>query len=383
MSKNKMSSSSDDPNKKSKRIKRTDENKTQYIQPVESSINELKLDVPTPLVISIFAHKGGVGKTTMTLNVAKTLLNDKKTHHNVKRILLIDADPQMNLTHFVLNDKKFDEYSDYVANKQIDKVKNSIMNLFVRNQTDIPPHRWVDNGAEYIDVLCGSFENSSYMAKLSMDVNSIKNGEEGGTAIFINQLINNMKQQYDMILIDLNPSLNPLNQVLLRNTNIIFQILSPDSFSRCGLKLVKTNLYSYFLDGRVPIMGGLIFNKCFIRKGENARSERSVIQECKQLSKELFNTDEVIGILQNMHARGTEMGEEHKCIIDYRILKGDKQIASLRYQILMITRKLLQKAVQLDRDLDTDSECELEADGLVVFDRIDEELKDMRLNSQE
>jgi chromosome partitioning protein len=43
-------------------------------------------------VISLFNHKGGVGKTTLVHNLAFALGDLGQ------RVLLIDADPQMNLT---------------------------------------------------------------------------------------------------------------------------------------------------------------------------------------------------------------------------------------------------------------------------------------------
>ena len=46
-------------------------------------------------VIPILNLKGGVGKTTTTINLAEYIANIEK-----KRALLVDADPQANLTHF-------------------------------------------------------------------------------------------------------------------------------------------------------------------------------------------------------------------------------------------------------------------------------------------
>lgn len=48
--------------------------------------------------IALFNHKGGVGKTTLTVNIADAFV---EMGHSV---LLVDADPQCNLTSFYLEE---------------------------------------------------------------------------------------------------------------------------------------------------------------------------------------------------------------------------------------------------------------------------------------
>src|ERR1700730_17542527 len=57
---------------------------------------------PKMKTLALFNHKGGVGKTTLTVNVADTLIDLGF------RVLLIDADPQCNLTSFYLDEKTLD-----------------------------------------------------------------------------------------------------------------------------------------------------------------------------------------------------------------------------------------------------------------------------------
>ena len=56
-------------------------------------------------IISVFSHKGGVGKTTFVHNIAFELASRKIKHQDIERplkILLIDTDSQMNLTASML-----------------------------------------------------------------------------------------------------------------------------------------------------------------------------------------------------------------------------------------------------------------------------------------
>jgi cellulose biosynthesis protein BcsQ len=52
--------------------------------------------------IALFNHKGGVGKTTLTINLAYALAEAGKT------VLLVDADPQCNLTSFFLDEPELE-----------------------------------------------------------------------------------------------------------------------------------------------------------------------------------------------------------------------------------------------------------------------------------
>lgn len=54
-------------------------------------------------IISIINHKGGVGKTTSTVNIATALAQKGK------KVLVVDLDTQMNLTHSLIGDLPEDE----------------------------------------------------------------------------------------------------------------------------------------------------------------------------------------------------------------------------------------------------------------------------------
>src|SRR5438046_1547321 len=67
---------------------------------------KLKAQRSEAVRLSIFNHKGGVGKTTLTMNVGAALA--QRGH----RVLLMDTDPQCNLTSYLVEEEVVDDLLD-------------------------------------------------------------------------------------------------------------------------------------------------------------------------------------------------------------------------------------------------------------------------------
>ena len=126
-------------------------------------------------VISIANQKGGVGKTTTSINLS-TILAKKG-----KKVLLIDADPQGNGTSGLGIDKE-QKFSVYDVLIEDIEVENTLQKTQVKN-LDLCPSNINLAGAE---VQLVSMDDREYRLKTKLDV---------------------IREKYDYIIIDCPPSL--------------------------------------------------------------------------------------------------------------------------------------------------------------------------------
>lgn len=144
-------------------------------------------------ILAISNQKGGVGKTTTTVNLGVGLANAGK------KVLLIDADPQGSLTISL-------------GYAQPDNLKFTLADAMTRVLTDEPilPGEGILHHEEGVDLLPANIELAG------MEV-SLVNAMSRETVL--RQVLDNVKGQYDHILIDCQPSLGMLTVNALAAAN--------------------------------------------------------------------------------------------------------------------------------------------------------------------
>ncbi|WP_217607254.1 ParA family protein [Chitinophaga sp. GbtcB8] len=250
--------------------------------------------------IIFFNHKGGVSKTTTTYNIGWMLAN--KGH----RVLLVDADPQCNLSGLILGDE-FEQY--YIEDGTKDQnIKDGVKVAFEGKPEPIRAiecYRNPHNRNLYL--LPGHANLSEYDAALSFAQNS----NNAITTLqnlpgAFNELIRLTGDKYgvEYVLIDLNPGLSAINQNFFVLSDAFIIPTNPDPFSIMALDTLRKILprwvewadrmrpifadSSYPMSESKPKFIGSVIQRFNIRKGRAARPYRDNIAEIRRTIRDGF-----------------------------------------------------------------------------------------------
>jgi len=179
--------------------------------------------------IVIFNYKGGVSKTTTTFNLGWMLASKGKN------VLIVDADPQCNLTALVLGYKSGEEFSNFYQRNTGQNLKDGLKPAFESKPTLIKAIECVHvDGREGLFLLPGHLGLSEYEVtlglaqELSGSITALKN-LPGSFKYFIEKTASFCKADY--VLIDTNPSLSSINQNLVMTSDYLVLPTNPDYFS--------------------------------------------------------------------------------------------------------------------------------------------------------
>lgn len=182
--------------------------------------------------IVFFNHKGGVSKTTSVFNVGWKLA---ELGH---KVLLVDGDPQCNLTSIFLGDQFYSYYEDAITAKQ--NLMDGVRPVFDGVPAPITyinaPKHPLNN---HLFIIPGHMNLSEYDPQLTFAINAptTLTSMQNMPGAF-NELISKTADRYDIeyVLIDLNPGLSTTNQILFISSDAFIIPTNPDLFCEMAIK---------------------------------------------------------------------------------------------------------------------------------------------------
>jgi cellulose biosynthesis protein BcsQ len=184
--------------------------------------------------IALFNHKGGVSKTTTTFNVGWKLAEKGK------RVIIVDADPQCNLTGMVLGYRGLEEFEKFYEERPNCNIKEGLAPAFESRPSLIEPVECLPvQERDGLFLLPGHLGLSEYEVTLGISQ------ELSGSLPALRQLPGSIsyllkktaeKFLADYVIIDMNPSLSSINQNFLMTSDFFLVPSSPDYFSVMALE---------------------------------------------------------------------------------------------------------------------------------------------------
>lgn len=183
-------------------------------------------------IISFFNNKGGVGKTTLVYHLAYMF------SELGKKVVVVDLDPQSNLTSMFLTDDRIQEiWEDEDEGTLLDAMKP-----LLEGTGDIKKP-FLEKINTNLCLIAGDLGLSGVEDELSLQWNGCLNSNVSTqtrsfkvvTAFYRIAKLAGEKQNADIVLFDVGPNLGALNRCVLVSTDCVVIPMGADLFSLQGL----------------------------------------------------------------------------------------------------------------------------------------------------
>lgn len=210
----------------------------------------VKMETKGCKVIAFCNMKGGVGKSTLTANLGWYC-----AYKQNMRILLIDLDPQFNLSQYTLGNAKYE--------KLIDSESGTIVDIFEPFSSAPSSTPKLSSPNEAISVV-KTWDDGSYIhivpSKLELGW-TVRNSSD--KSHLLNDFVQDVKDDYDLIFIDCAPTESMLTTAAYLAADYLLVPVRPEFLSTIGLPLLVRSLNDHKIrhkKAKHPEIAGIIFN---------------------------------------------------------------------------------------------------------------------------
>jgi chromosome partitioning protein len=227
-------------------------------------------------IIAAFMNmKGGVGKSTITANAGWWAAFKKDL-----RVLMIDLDPQFNLSQYVMGQRGYEEL--------LEEQRPTIAALFdpAKSGGNLSLKDLIHCEREWDDGSC------IHIVPASLDLAWSMRYAVDRSHVLRDRL-EEVRSDYDLILIDCAPTESVLSTAAYLAATYIFVPVRPEFLSTIGLPLLLRSLKEFestYTTEEAPQIGGIIFNDSG-SKSEHGRSRQFVRDIAQQNGWYVFKSE--------------------------------------------------------------------------------------------
>lgn len=195
--------------------------------------------------IALYNHKGGVGKTTLTVNIASALASLGK------KVLVVDSDPQANLTSYLIDEEEMDHMMENSDSPNGQTIWTAISKTSNGNG-EINFVQPIKTRIKDLYLVPGDIKMAEFEMNLvdfwSDSFARRKSGYFGINALsdYVSALIEKFK--FDFVFYDTGPNIGSLNKVILLDVDFFVIPTACDLFSRRAVKSLGYTLSKWMVD---------------------------------------------------------------------------------------------------------------------------------------
>lgn len=218
--------------------------------------------------VSLINMKGGVGKSTIAVNLA---WHFAAMHDWGKNVLVVDLDPQFNASSYLLGVSKYKEI--------LDKDKPTIWDVFEQHtytpgkkRSSLNPNDVVTNVRQFYDG--GRIDLIPSRLELAY---SLKNPAQ--KELLLSKLISKIENKYHLILIDCPPTESVFTTAAYLTADFILVPVKLEYLSAIGVSLLVRSMDEFHkqYEGHKVKLAGLVFNSTSDYVPEEAESKKDVL----------------------------------------------------------------------------------------------------------
>lgn len=228
--------------------------------------------VRTAVTVAFVNMKGGVGKSTLTANLGWWC-----AYQEDKRVLLVDLDPQFNLSQYVLGFEKYEEL--------IHENKPTVLDIFEELTPAVVSRENKKRDPQDVIVTVRKWFNAGKLDVIPSRLElawTLKNPHFKER--LLSKFLKKLEYEYDLIAIDCPPTESILTEAAYLASDFILVPVRPDFFSAIGLPLLGRSLNDFksrYEDHEIGL-AGILFNSVVEGKSEHSHSKALVLATAKK-----------------------------------------------------------------------------------------------------